>query len=429
MTNLEQQIDASLEREIAPDEPGAAIAIVKDGAVVFRKGYGLANVEWGIAMPPDAVFPIASLTKQFTATAIMMLKEKGLVSLNAPMETYLPDFPTQGRLVTVRHLLNHTSGIQSYSSSSAFHRETARLNLPLSRLMALIANRPFDFEPGEKYLYNNSGYVLLGAIIERVSGHKYRDFLRREIFVPLGMMNTFYLFDEPIVPRRAAGYRRGPGGIENATYISPTCHHAAGGLASTVDDLAVWDAAMRTHRLIGAKSFAEMLAPARLNDGTEYPYGFGYGTADYRGHRVYHHTGGLSGFATHMLHLRDARLTTIVLSNLNLFLMDRITRLLLRRAMAMEDFAPPTATSTQRTNAFVGTFQIGAVKRDIVATGTGLAFADQPRSVMTQSGDGELCEIEDPENVYKFADRRHGKYWRFEALSPLWPPALYIRAM
>ncbi|HEX2593456.1 MAG TPA: serine hydrolase domain-containing protein [Rhizomicrobium sp.] len=427
MTDLEHRIDAAMAREIAPDGPGAVLAIVKDGVTVFRKGYGLANIEWGTRMPADAVFPIASLTKQFTAVAIMMLKERGLVSIDAPLETYLPDFPTRGRRITVRQLLNHTSGLCRDKASPETHREISRQNLSLAKLLELIAARPLEFEPGERYAYSNSGYVLLGAIIERISGQKYRDFLKAEMFDPLGMANTFYLFDEPIVPKRVAGYQRGRRGIENASYISPTYYHASGGLASTADDLATWDAAMWAHRLIGAESFAEMLVPVRLNDGSEFPYGFGYGTAEYRGHRIYHHTGGLSGFASHMAHLRDASVTTIVLANLFLFPMDRLTRLLLRCGLDLPDAAAPQTIGTQAPDAFTGTFEIGGVRRDIVATDGGLAFADQPNTLLLQTSDDTLCEANDAENIYRFTDKCNGKYWRLEAISPLWPPALYRR--
>ncbi len=426
MPDLEHRIDAAMAREIAPHGPGAVLAIVRDGAMVFHKGYGLANVEWGVAMPPDAVFPIASLTKQFTAVAILMLKERGLVALDAQLETYLPDFPTRGRRITVRHLLNHTSGLGRDKLPES-EREKARLHWALAKLIEAIAAVPFEFEPGERHAYSNCGYVLLGAIIERVSGHKYRDFLKTEIFDPLGMTNTFYLFDEPIAPKRAAGYQRGRNGIENASYISPTYYHASGGLASTAGDLARWDAAMRAHRLIGAESFAEMLKPTRLNDGSEYPYGFGYGTAEYRGHRVYHHTGGINGFASHMLHLRDANLTTIVLSNLYLFSMDRITRLLLRRGLDLPDAPAPDRSTVQTTDAFTGTFRIGGVSREIVARGDGLMFADQPTMLLLPSGDGALFEADDPENTYRFGDLKGGKYQRFEGLSPLWPPQFYSR--
>lgn len=280
--DLESRIDVELAKEVLPDGPGAVLAILKDGRFLFRKGYGLANVEWGIPMPTDAVFPIASLTKQFTAVAIMMLKERGMVSLDASLEKFLPDFPLQGRHVTVRHLLNHTSGIHSYSDLPEVRINTAPLKAPLKRLVELIATQPFELEPGERYRYNNSGYVLLGAVIEQVSGTRYRDFLKREIFDPLGMHRTAYWVDEPIVPKRVSGYQRGRDGIENASYLSPTFFHAAGSLASTLDDLAIWDGVMRANQLINAASFAQMLVPTRLSDGTEYPYGFGFGTATYR---------------------------------------------------------------------------------------------------------------------------------------------------
>lgn len=427
--DLEQRIDAAFAQEILPEGPGAALAIVKDGRFIFRKGYGLANVEWGIQMPPDAVFPIASLTKQFTAVAIMMLKERGLVSLDVSLEKYLPDFPLQGRHVTVRHLLNHTSGIHSYSDLPEHRRNTAPLKSSLNKLVELIANRPFEFEPGERYRYNNSGYVLLGAVIENVSGTRYRDFLKREIFDPLGMRSTAYRSDEPIVPKRVAGYQRGQSGIENASYMSPTFFHAAGGLASTLDDLAIWDRAIRANRLIEAGSFAHMLVPTRLSDGTEYPYGFGFGTAVYREQRIYHHTGGINGFATHMLHLRDTNLTTIVLSNLYLFPMDRITRLLLRCALELPEASATQFTRDESADSFAGEFKIGTFRRQIITTEGGLAFADQPGTLLRLHGEDTLFEANDPENTYRFSELRDGKYQRFEALSPLWPPQLYNRVL
>lgn len=426
MRNLEQRIDAALRQEIRPGEPGVAIALAKDGELIFRKGYGLANVEWDIPMPPDGVFPIASLTKQFTAVAIMMLKERGLVSLDAPLTAYLPDLSPMRR-VTVRHLLNHTSGIGNYSESPEFRRDTARLNSPLTGLVQLIASLPVDSEPGERYRYGNSGYVLLGAIIEHASGAKYRDFLKREIFDPLGMSNTAFRFDERIVPKRVAGYQRGRNGIENASYISPSFFHAAGALASTVDDLAIWDRAMRASRLIDSRSLAEMLTPTRLAAGSEYPYGFGYGTGSYRGFRLYHHTGGINGFTSHMLHLRDAGLTTIVLSNRYLFPVDRVTRLLLRCALDLPDTAVPERVESERTGALTGVFQIGPLQRELIITEGRFAFADQPGTLLDAGSDRTLFETDDPETSYRFSELRDNRYQRMEALSPLWPPQRYER--
>jgi CubicO group peptidase (beta-lactamase class C family) len=428
MTDLADKIGAILDAEIAPGEPGAAVAVLRDGGFLHCKGYGLANVEWGNPITPDTVFHIASLTKQFTATAIMMLTERGKISLDAPLEIYLPDFPTPGRHVTVRHLLNHTSGIKSYTLLPNQHREMARLPSSLADLVGKIAGLPFDFEPGERYLYNNSGYVLLGAIIERATGMKYREFLDREIFRPLGMARTQYLFDEPVVPQRAAGYQRGRNTIENAFFASATYYHAAGGLGSTVLDLARWDRAIRTNQLVSAESFAQMLRPTVLTDGSEFPYGFGWGTADYRGRRIYHHTGGISGFSCHMLHCRDEDVATIVLSNLYQFPFDRITRAIARSVFG-EDLTPaPVSLAPNALEACTGSFRgENGVTHTLASTIDGLAFAAPGGAHLVPIGDGRFCEKNDPETEYVFGAPENGVYTRFRYSSPLFPSAVYAR--
>lgn len=427
MSNLEARIDAVLAAQIREGEPGAVVAAIQGGIFLHCKAYGLANLEWTIPLPTDAVFHIASLTKQFTAVAIMMLKERGLVSLDAPMNDYLPDFPLGGRHVTIRHLLNHTSGFRSYNRFSDY-RELARLHLPLAAIVERLKRQPFDFLPGERYLYNNSGYVLLGAIIEKVSGAKYRDFLRQEIFAPLGMEQTSYLFDEPLVAKRAQGYQRGRAGFENASYTSPTHSHAAGGLGSTVCDLAKWDRAIRTNRLITAESFAQMLEPTRLNDGSEYPYGFGWGTADYLGRRLYHHAGGWSGFASHMLHLRDEELTTIVLSNLYLFPFDRITRAVLRAVLDEPEVdCREIAFTDDEAPAFVGRFEIDGLVREIVRFPTGLSFGEPESPNLVRISESTFCEEGDPEVKCHFRDLRDGRYQALDWITPLFPQASYRR--
>ena len=432
MTQLENQIDEILNAELAPGEPGAAVAVLRDGAFLHCKAYGLANVEWGNPLTVDTVFAIASLTKQFTAVAIMMLKERGLLSLDAPIEATLPGFPTEGRRVTVRHLLNHTSGIKTYTTLANYQNGTSRLRSSLKDLVARIAGLPFDFAPGERWLYNNSGYVLLGAIIERISGMKYRDFLEREIFQPLGMSQTRYLFDEPIVPRRAAGYQRGRHGIENASYESPTYYHAAGGLGSTVLDLARWDRAIRANHVVSANSLAEMLQPTVLNDGSEFPYGFGWGTADYFGRRVYHHAGGVNGFACHMLHCRDEAVTTIVLSNLYQFPFDRVARALVRSVFHEALVAPlPKPMATGALAAYSGTFRAdattGSWERRLVASADGIAFDEPGGPHLVPLGNGRFCEKKDPEIEYVFPEQGSGPCERFRYRSPLFPPVTYLR--
>ena len=211
----------------------------------------------------------------------------------------------------------------------------------------MILERDFEFEPGERYRYNNSGYLLLGAVIEAVSGLPYERFLQEAIFKPLGMTSTGILTHQRVTPHRARGYVKGRNRFHNARHDAMNWSHAAGALGSTLDDLAVWDQALRGDRLVRRDTLERMLTPTRLNDGSLYPYGFGWGTADYRGHPIFHHTGGISGFGCQMLHFRDEALTTIVLSNLYLFPFDPLTRGLIRCVKDWDEPASSPLTAAQ----------------------------------------------------------------------------------
>jgi CubicO group peptidase (beta-lactamase class C family) len=422
---MEERIDAVLAAEIEAGGPGAAIAVLRDGQFIHRKAYGLANIEWGVPLNPDAVFRIASLTKQFTAVAVMMLAERGLLCVDAPIETYLPEWPARGRSVTVRRLLNHTSGV--WSHDSLLIDRTKRPNPPIEEVIALIYEQPFAFEPGERYSYNNSGYLLLGAIVAAVSGKAYADFLRDEIFSPLGMTRTGMLRHEAITPQRAHGYVHGRKRFHNARLDAMSWSHAAGALGSTLDDLARWDRAIRENRLISAETRETMLASTPLNDGSTFPYGFGWGTADYEGRRVYHHTGGISGYASHMAHLRDEDLTTIVLSNLYLFTMDKVTRGLLRAALDLDEVSRTPAPPATNPAAFTGRFQGDGYVREVFAADGGLAFADGGAAGLLPLSQTVFWERNDPEVEYRFSDLRDGRYQRLVHASPLWPDNVLVR--
>jgi CubicO group peptidase (beta-lactamase class C family) len=425
-TRTEEKIDAVLAAEIEPGGPGAAIAVIRDGQFIHRKAYGLANIEWDVPLNPDAVVRIASLTKQFTAVAIMMLAERGLLSIDAPIETYLPDWPARGRTVTVRRLLNHTSGVWSHDSARI--DRTRRPNPPVEEVIELIYQEPFAFEPGERYSYNNSGYLLLGAIIKAVSGKPYADFLRDEIFTPLGMSHTGILRHEAITPGRAYGYVRGRKRFHNARLDAMSWSHAAGALGSTLDDLARWDRAIRENRLVSPETMESMLASTPLNDGSVFPYGFGWGTADYEGHRIYHHTGGISGYACQMLHFRDEDLTTIVLSNLYLFPMDKVTRGLLRATLDMDDVQRVAAPlNPDQSIAMTGRFQGDGYVREIFAADGGLAFAEGGAAGLLPFSPTGFWQADDPEVEYRFSDLRDGRYQRLTHGSPLWPDNVLVR--
>jgi D-alanyl-D-alanine carboxypeptidase len=311
------RLDAYVRAEMLRSHiPGLSLAVVRDGQVVLAKGYGWANVELSVPARPDTVYQLASVTKQFTATAIMMLVEEGKISLGDKVTTLLPDLPSAWSDVTVRHLLTHTSGIKSYTDLREFTR-TLRKDYTHDEIIKLVADLPLDFQPGEKWHYDNTGYFLLGMIIERVSGKSYGEFLAERIFRPLQMTSTRVNDLTELIPNRAAGYTWRGNRLRQGEYTSPTQPYAAGALVSTVEDLAKWDAALYTETLVKRSTLQRMWTPAKLNDGKGTTYGFGWGVDDYRGHRLIGHGGGIPGFSTQISRFVDDRVTVIVLCNLD----------------------------------------------------------------------------------------------------------------
>ncbi len=266
---LVQTIDNLVRETYKPGEPGAAVIVVKDGRIIYRQGRDMANLELGVPIEPHMVFRIGSITKQFTAVATLILTEQGKLAIDDPVTRFLPDYPMQGHLITIEHLLSHTSGIKSYTDIPELWA-SSRNDFTVQQIIDSFKNRPMDFAPGEGWAYNNSGYVLLGAIIEKSSGLTYEQFIQQNIFDRLGMRHSYY--DDPVrvIPHRVSGYSKGPNGYANATYLSMTLPYAGGALASTVDDLAIWDAALHTEQLVKTgdptPGFHSLSAQRRISD-------------------------------------------------------------------------------------------------------------------------------------------------------------------
>ncbi len=312
--NLANAINEILAQTYKASEPGASVVVVKDGKVIFRKGYGMANLELGVPVEPDMIFRLGSVTKQFTAVAILILAEQGKLSLDDEITKFLPDYPAKTQRVTVEQLLTHTSGIQSYTSLPEWLL-IWRKDTELNDLIGLFKDKPSDFAPGERWSYNNSGYVLLGAIIEKVSGQSYQDFVEKNIFQRLGMAHSFYDNTARVIPRRVTGYSKGKDGYINAPYLSMTQPHAAGALVSSVDDLALWDAALYTDKLVKQETLKRAWTPAKLTNGKPTHYGFGWAINSYEGHTVIEHGGGINGFSTYALRMPEDRVFVAVLTN------------------------------------------------------------------------------------------------------------------
>jgi CubicO group peptidase (beta-lactamase class C family) len=307
-------IDAMLSGVYKAGEPGAAVIAVKDGRVVFRKGYGMGNLELDVPIKPEMVFRIGSVTKQFTAGAIMILAEQGLLTPQDDITRFLPDYPTRGQRITIEHLLTHTSGIRNYTNFPEWPSRM-RLDLTLPALIDSFKSQPTEFGAGERFNYSNSGYILLGAIIEKASGQSYEDFLRRQIFEPLGMSHSYYGSTSPIIPSRVSGYDKQAGAFVNASYLSMTQPYAAGSLLSSVDDLARWDEALSTEKLLKKSSLERIFTPFKLTNGESTDYGYGWSIGAQDGFPLYEHGGGINGFLCHVMRMPENHVYVALLSN------------------------------------------------------------------------------------------------------------------
>jgi CubicO group peptidase (beta-lactamase class C family) len=291
--------------------PGLSIAVVRNGEIVKAKGYGLANVELNVPAKPETVYQSGSMGKQFTATAVMMLVEEGKIALDDKINKYFPDSPESWNNITVRNLLTHTAGTTDYPKDFDFRRDYTEAEL-LKKAQAI----PLAFEPGEKWSYSNIGYVTLGILISKVTAKFYGEFLQERIFRPLGMTSARIISEADIVPNRAAGYRMPKGELKNQEWVSPTMNTTAdGSLYLTVLDVAKWDAALYTEKLLKKSSLDQMWTPVKLNNGATRPYGFGWAFADVRGHRIIEHGGAWQGFTSHIARYVDEKLTIVVLTN------------------------------------------------------------------------------------------------------------------
>jgi CubicO group peptidase (beta-lactamase class C family) len=296
-------------------EPGAAALVAKGDQILFLGAAGMADLELAVPLSPEMVFEIGSITKQFTAASIMLLAEEGKLAVSDPMTKHLTSYPSYGQNITVEHLLTHTSGIVSYTGIPGYMATKVRNDVTVQQLIDAFKDLPVEFAPGERYAYNNSGYILLGAIVEAASGMRYEDFVKKRLFEPLGMKTAYYGCATCIIPRRASGYDGGPGGFINQRYLSFTQPYAAGSLMMTVSDLHRWARALFGGKVVTPSSLKRMTTPYVLKSGEPTGYGYGLQIATLRGRRAIRHGGGIFGFSTDALYLPDQDVFVAVFSN------------------------------------------------------------------------------------------------------------------
>jgi CubicO group peptidase (beta-lactamase class C family) len=373
------------------DQAGAftgALLVAMDGKPVLRQGVGLADRELGVAATPETKFRIGSITKQFTATAILQLQEAGKLAVDDPISKYYPEAPPAWAKITLRHLLTHTSGIPSYTGLPGFFDREARLPHTPEELIRLTRDKPLEFEPGAKYAYDNSGYILLGYVVEKASGERYADYVQKHIFGPLGMTASGYDSSEQIMPGRAQGYERAPsGGLRNAAFLDMSVPYSAGSLYSTVDDLLAWDRALYAATLLKPDSLKAMW--------TDYGHHYGFGfTVDRKWDqdRIWHN-GGINGFTSSFQRYPKARVTAVALANQASPAADALAADLAGLCLGAEVFPKSIAAKPAELARYAGYYEITPVnvlRLEVQGGALRATGPDQPGALFHPAGGGKF---------------------------------------
>jgi D-alanyl-D-alanine carboxypeptidase len=365
-----------------------AVLVAANGKPVLRRGVGLADRELGVAATPDMKFRIGSITKQFTATAILQLQEGGKLSIDDPISKYYPDAPAAWAKVTLRHLLTHSSGIPTYTALPGFFGREARLPHTPEELVKLTRDKPLEFEPGSKFAYDNSGYILLGYVVEKVSGQPYADYLRQHVFGPLRMTGSGYDQAGPIIPGRASGYERGPDGSwRNAPFLDMSVPFAAGSLYSTVDNLLAWDQALYAARPLKPDSLKAMFS--------DYGHHYGFGFVidkKWDQDRIWHN-GGVNGFTASFQRYPKSRITAVALANEETPSTDKLASDLAGLCLGAKVYPRQVPEAPKVLAKYVGFYEVSpfaVAKVDVRGSGLVSHIAGQPDLPLYPEGGGKF---------------------------------------
>lgn len=311
---LGERVDAVAKQLLSRPLAGMSVAVARDGRVLLLRGYGMANLEHSVAVTPETVFHIDSISKNIEAAVVLRLVDEGKLRLDDDVTKYVPEAPTHGRRVTVRQLLNHTSGIYSFTSLPGA-ADNERLDLSHEQVLGLIRDKPPDFEPGTSWRYDNSAFYLAGMVVEHITKQEYGAYVRAHVFEPLGMSSASLCDARMVVPRLASGYEIDHGKLAHAALMSWKLPFAAGAVCASAVDLLKWEAALDAGRVVSPSSLALMRTPTALADDTKIDYGLGTRLGSLDGHRVVGHTGGGGGFSSVLETFPDDHLTVVVLIN------------------------------------------------------------------------------------------------------------------
>jgi CubicO group peptidase (beta-lactamase class C family) len=368
-----------------------SVLVARGDDVVFGKSFGSANLEWNIANTPATKFRIGSMTKQFTAASILLLEERGKLKIDDPVKKYMPDAPAAWDKITIFNVLTHTAGLPNFTSFPEYAKMQAFPNTP-EQIVDTFKNKPLDFEPGSKFSYSNSGYVLLGYLIEKITGASYEKFLQENIFTPIGMKDSGYDSSTAIIERRASGYAPSPAGPVNAEYVHMSVPHGAGALYSTTQDLLEWQLALYGGKVLKPESFAKMTTPFK----DDYAFGLIVRTTD--GRKQMWHNGGIQGFNSSMAWYPESKTTIVVLANLNGQAVDQMQQLLAGVAFGID-----VQLTSERKEI--------KLPREMLASYVGIyQLAPKVKLTMTLDGDQMMTQLSGQQKLQVFPES-DGKFF------------------
>jgi len=371
------EFDKILSSQFKDEGPGCAALVMVKGKIVYRKGIGKADLELNVGMQPGMVFRIGSITKQFTAVAILQLEEQGKLSLHDEITKFLPDYPTHGYKITLESLLTHTSGIKDYTRMKEWTGDLQRKDMTPKEIVNFFKDQPMDFEPGTKYAYDNSGYILLGCIIEKVSGDTYARYLEKNIFLPLGMKHTFYENSTDIVMNRVHGYSKSDSGYMNSPYLSMTQPYSAGSLLSTVDDLYTWTRGVRSGKIIKPETFEKAVVPCKLKDGSSTGYGYGLVIGEIFGSPAIWHNGGINGFLSTGIYLPEEDVFVAVFSNCDAVSPDNAALKMAAVASGKMPVLKETAIDTVTLKKYTGVYENPSKEQRVITFKNGKLYSQR----------------------------------------------------
>jgi CubicO group peptidase (beta-lactamase class C family) len=386
-SKLEHMVDSLVKKDIdSVRAAGIAIGVFKGKEKLLLKSYGYADLEHDVKLPIDASFEIGSVTKQFTAVAALLLVEQGKLSLDDDITKYVK-FDTKGRKITVRQLLNHTSGIRGYTEMEVFGK-LVKHKYKRDTLLRLVEKEPFDFEPGEALIYNNSAFYIAGLVIEKASGMSYEEFLSKNLFERAGMTHSYYCSEQKVIKNRAHGYDMEKDGLVRAAFLDHTWPYAAGSICSTVEDLVKWDDALHHGKILSDAMYKELLTTAVLNDGSVTHYAKGLTLQERNGHNMIEHGGGIFGFLSENRYFPDEDLKIVVLVNSTGpvspdAIADNITQFIFGKSISSGN------VFTGDLSKYMGTYKGRGRGRDLTAT-------------VTKNDSTILLQIRDKPNALKF---------------------------